>query len=319
MFKKAIYPSIIFFAAILASAKAADLPYKEGELLIRFAPKTSGIQRTTDERNQILSSFNAGAVKKSVRLVPGLSVVKLPANLTVADALQKLQAKNEILYVEPNYKLKLLSTLPDDTRFNELWAMHNIGQTGGTVDADIDASEAWDIITDSNVIVAVIDTGVDYNHPDLAGNMWKNQAEYNGTSSIDDDDNGYVDDIYGYDFGGYDVNDQDNDPMDEDSHGTHVAGTIGAVGNNGVGVTGICWDVEIMALKIFPPYYLSEWEAFASNAIEAIDYAVDNGAKVMNASWYIGSNYSQALKDSIDNAGRAGVLRLCAGDCNRGL
>jgi len=115
MLKKVIYTSIIFLAAVSASANAADLPYKEGELLIRFAPKADGIQRTADERNQILSSFNAGAVKKSVRLVPGLSAVKLPANLKVADALPMLRGKSEILYVEPNYRIRIASAFPNDT------------------------------------------------------------------------------------------------------------------------------------------------------------------------------------------------------------
>ncbi|MDH4241530.1 MAG: S8 family serine peptidase, partial [Phycisphaerae bacterium] len=312
MFKKTVYLSIIFFAAILTSVKAADLPYKEGELLIRFAPRIDGIQRTTDERNQILASFNAGTVKASFKLLPSLSVVKLPVNLTVVDALPKLRGKSEILYVEPNYKIRLASTLPNDTRFDELWGMHNTVQTGGTEDADIDAPEAWDIITDSNAIVAVIDTGVDYSHPDLAGNIWVNEIELNGDPNVDDDNNGYKDDIYGYDFGGYDVSDQDNDPMDEYGHGTHVAGTVGAVGNNSEGITGVCWSARIMALKIFPPNLISEWEAFVSNAVEAIEYAVDNDAKVINASWTISNNYSQALKDAIEDAGDANIIFVAA-------
>jgi len=305
MFKKSIYLSIILFAAILTPVKAADLPYKEGELLIRFAPKTNGVQRTTDERNQILSSFNAGTVKKSVRLVPGLSVVKLPDNLKVADALAKLGGKSEILYVEPNYKIKLASTFPDDTRFDELWGMHNTGQTGGTADADIDAPEAWDIITDSNVIVAVLDTGIDYTHPDLAANMWINEAELNGTPGVDDDDpcNGYIDDVYGWDFA-----DDDNNPTDYLGHGTHCAGTIGASGNNDLGVTGVCWNVRIMNLKIFPNY---GEETFISGAIDAIEYAVYNGATILSNSWR-GYNYSQSLKDAIDISDANGILFVAA-------
>ena len=313
MFRKTVYLSIIFFMAILTSVKASDLPYKEGELLIRFATKADGIQRTSAERNQILASFDAGTVKTSFKLVPSLSVVKLPVNLTVVDALPKLRGKSGILYVEPNYKIRLASTLPNDTRFDELWAMHNTGQTGGTEDADIDAPEAWDIATGANdIIVAVIDTGVDYTHPDLAANMWINETELNGTTDVDDDNNGYIDDIYGYDFGGYDVNYQDNDPMDEYGHGTHVAGTLGAVGNNSEGITGVCWSARIMALKIFPPYFISEWEALVSNAVEAIEYAVDNDAKVINASWTISNNYSQALKDAIEDAGDANIVFVAA-------
>lgn len=311
MFKKVIYASIISLAAVSASVKAADLPYKEGELLIRFAPKTNGIQQTTNERNQILSSLDAGTVKKTIRLVPGLSVVKLPANLTVAEALPKLQGKSEILYAEPNYKLNLFSTFPNDTRFDELWGMHNTGQTGGTDDADIDAPEAWDIIHDAcDIIVAVIDTGVDYTHPDLAANIWINEAELNGESGVDDDENGYVDDIRGWDF-----DDDDNDPMDYHGHGTHCAGTIGAVGDNNEGVTGVCWNVKVMALNI--SHYMSgAWEIFVSNAIEAIGYAVDNGAKVLSNSW--GSDFdTRSLFNAIEVADACGVLFVAAVD-NKG-
>ena len=126
--------------------------------------------------------------------------------------------------------------------------MHNTGQTSDTPNADIDAPEAWDIATDADdIIVAVIDTGVDYDHEDLADNMWVNEAELNGTSSVDDDGNGYTDDIYGYDFCTYGKS-RDSDPDDDHGHGTHCAGTIGAVGNNDTGVVGVCWNVKIMAL-----------------------------------------------------------------------
>jgi len=198
---KYLHIAIVCFVLVPKCIAASDsnLPYKEGELLVRFAPKTNGKQRTTDERVQILSSFNAGAVKHSVKLVPGLSLVKLPENLKVKDALSKLRGKGEFLYIEPNYKIRIALTFPNDTRFEELWAMHNTGQTDGTDDADIDAPEAWDIATGANdIIVAVIDTGVDYTHPDLAANMWINETELNGTTGVDDDENGYVDDVYGW-------------------------------------------------------------------------------------------------------------------------
>jgi serine protease len=207
-------------------AVGSELPYKEGELLVRFAPKSTGLQRTTQEKNQLLFSLNAGEVKHSYKRVRGLALVKLPENVKVADALAILKEKSEFIYVRPNHKIKQLSTIPNDTDFDELWGMHNEGQTGGTLDADIDAPEAWDMTTDSHdTIVAVIDSGIDYNHPDLAGNMWVNEAELNGVPDVDDDNNTYVDDIYGYDF-----RNNDGDPIDDSFHGTHCAGTIGAVG-----------------------------------------------------------------------------------------
>ncbi|NIO63665.1 MAG: S8 family serine peptidase, partial [Gammaproteobacteria bacterium] len=189
--------------------------------------------------------------------------------------------------------------------------MHNTGQTGGTVDADIDAPEAWDIQTgDPDIIIAITDTGVDYSHPDLADNMWVNTDEQNGQPDVDDDGNGYVDDIYGYDFAGAfnnDPTDGDSDPCDMHFHGTHAAGSAGAVGNNGEGVVGICWNVKLMALKIFADDRAIVPDLLVGDAVEAIGYAVDNGARIINASWG-GLDYSQSLYDAIAAAGDAGLL-----------
>ncbi len=172
-----------------------------------------------------------------------------------------------------------------------------------SVDNDIDAPEAWDITTGStNIVVAVIDSGIDYRHPDLAANMWVNRAELNGIHGVDDDDNGYVDDIYGYDFCN-----SDPDPIDDHCHGTHVAGTIGAVGNNGIGVAGVCWNVRIMALK----FLAESGSGTDSDAIECIDYAIRNGARIMNNSWG-GGGFSQAVMDTISVANDAGVLFVAA-------
>ena len=295
---------ILSFSGLVIADDSNELNYKPGELIVRFAPKAKGIQRSKDERKAILTSIKGGKIKHSFKRVPGLTVVKLSEKDNVKDKIKAFKNRNDILYAEPNYKIRLLSTVPDDTHFDNLWGMHNTGQTSGTADADIDAPEAWDIATEANnIIVAVLDSGIDYDHEDLSDNMWINETELNGTTDVDDDNNGYVDDIYGWDFA-----DNNSNPYDYSGHGTHVAGTIGAIGNNDQGVAGVCWNTKIMTLKIFPNY---GQEGFITGAIGAIEYAVDMGANVLNNSW-AGGPYSQSLKDAIDDAGNAGVLFIAA-------
>jgi subtilisin family serine protease len=217
------------------------------------------------------------------------------------EILRELRQDASIEYAEPDYLLKI-DAQPADNSFSKLWGLNNTGQTGGTVDADIDAVEAWDVSTgSSNVVVAVIDTGIDYNHPDLAANMWTNTGEVPG-DGIDNDGNGYVDDVYGINaIAG------SGDPMDDESHGTHCAGTIGAVGNNGTGVTGVNWNVKMMALKFLD----SNGSGSTSDAIACIQYAITNGAHIMSNSWG-GGGYSQALHDAIESAKNQGILFVTA-------
>jgi subtilisin family serine protease len=183
--------------------------------------------------------------------------------------------------------------------------MHNTGQTGGTEDADIDAPEAWDIATGvpdgSDVIVGIIDTGIDYLHPDLADNMWVNTGEIPG-NGIDDDGNGYVDDVHGYDF----IQD-DGDPSDAAGHGTHCAGTVAGVGDNGLGVAGVNWRCRVMALRSFD----AGGGGNTDDSIDAIIYGVANGAKILSSSWG-GGSYSLALEYAIIHARDHGVLFVAA-------
>ncbi len=314
--------------------------YREGELLVRFIPKSNGKSPTIKEKKKILKSIKGGTLKESYDLVPGLTLVKLPSGKKVAKVLKKFNKTKGIMYAEPNYKLKALSTIPTDPLFGGLWNLNNEGQGGGTDDADIDAPEAWDICTgSSDIVVAVIDTGVGYNHEDLAANMWINPGEdypplgvvgpedFNGINddgNCDGEGNPLIDDIYGYDFCTYvsvpeGERERDSDPMDDHIwtwsdgrwarnypyHGTHCAGIIGAVGNNDVptGITGVCWDVSIMALK-----FLNECgEGVHADAIACIGYATAMGADVINASW--GRNTpGYGLKNKIEAAGAAGIL-----------
>lgn len=290
---------------------SADAIYKPGELLVRFAPKAGGEQRSAEEKNQILSYLGGAALKRSYKLVPGLSLVKLPPGQTVKDALKTFNNTDGILYAEPNYRIYFASTFPNDPDFSKQWGLHNTGQTGGKSDADIDAPEAWDIVTDSVFIVAVLDTGVDYTHPDLAYNMWINEAEYNGDTGVDDDNNGYIDDIRGWDFS----DDYEADPMDYAGHGTQCAGIIGAVGNNNEGIAGVCWNVKIMPLALCTDDFLTEgceWDAWVASAVEAIDYAVYNGARVLSNSWGEDDETDSSLEDTIAAARDEGVLFIAA-------
>ncbi|MFM8633790.1 MAG: S8 family serine peptidase [Planctomycetia bacterium] len=210
--------------------------------------------------------------------------------------------------VEPDRVVTASATLPNDPSFNRLWGLQNAGQTGGLADADIDAPEAWDVTTGSrSVVVAVVDTGVDYNHSDLAANMWRNPGETAG-DGIDNDGNGFVDDVFGWNF----VTNTAN-VFDDNSHGTHVAGTIGAVGSNGAGVVGVNWQVSIMALKFLD----ASGSGTTSAAIAALNYATmmrrTYGVNIVatNNSWG-GGGASTALRDAITAGGNAGILCIAA-------
>ena len=232
---------------------------------------------------------------------------------TVKQVLTELVESGQVEYAEPDYLIQLDATYPGDPGFGQLWGLHNTGASGGSDDADIDAPEAWDRATgDPGMVVAVIDTGVDYTHEDLAANMWVNLGEV--VNGIDDDGNGYVDDIHGIN-----AITSSGDPWDDHYHGTHVAGTIGAVADNGVGVAGVIWDVQIMALKFLD----ANGSGYTSDAIECLEYATlmrtvyGIDIRLTNNSWG-GSGYSQALEDAIEAAGEAGILFVAAAG-NSGL
>ncbi len=198
------------------------------------------------------------------------------------------------------------SAVPNDPMFPQLWGLNNTGQSGGQPHADINATDAWNISTGSrNVVVAVLDTGVDYTDSDLAPNIWTNPLDMAANGWNGD---GFAGDVHGYDF--YDNN---GNPMDTNGHGTHVAGIIGADGDNGLGVTGVDWSVSIMALKFLGP----SGAGYTSDAIRAINYATmmrsryGVNVRVINASWG-GTIASAALENAIQAAGNAGILFVAA-------
>ena len=272
--------------------------YARGEVIVKFSDRA---QLSTLE--SLKADLGATTVKATQKL--GIELWSIQGD--VAEAIATYSNDPRLEYIEPNYTITLDATVPNDPNFEELWGLNNTGQTGGTPDADIDAPEAWDIQTGNNVLVGVIDTGIDYNHPDLVNNMWVNPGEIAG-NGLDDDGNGYVDDVHGYDFA-Y----NDSDPFDGDGHGTHVAGTIAADGNNGQGVVGVNWEADLMALK----FLNDSGSGSTMDAILAVEYATMMGAQVTNNSWG-GGGFSQGLYDAIAAAGAADSLFMAAAGNNGG-
>jgi subtilisin family serine protease len=272
--------------------------YVPGEVLVSFRESTDPVT-INSVHGRLRSTF--------LQKVPGrIERVRIREGLTVEEAVRKYSVNPEVRSVQPNFIYHLEST-PNDTSFSTLWGLNNTGQTvngvSGTADADIDAPEAWDRVTGSGtVVVAVIDTGVDYTHPDMEGNIWHNRGETDCSDGIDNDGNGFIDDCNGWDFVG-----DDNDPSDLNGHGTHVAGILGAVGNNSEGITGVNWSSKVMVLKA------GGIGGFFTTAtlVAAIDYAVSNGANIINAS-YGGSVFDQLQYDAIRAAGDAGLLFIAA-------
>lgn len=283
---------------ILATLETApEGAYKPGEVIVKFR---KGVVQT--QAAELHRSLGAQVIRE-LKGFRGVELVRLPEGVSVKEAIQQYMENPAVEYAEPNYLYRIQETFPNDTYFSQQWSLHNTGQMLNAVpDADMDMPEAWDIATGSrDFIVAIIDTGVDYNHPDLGLNIWINTNEI-PDNGIDDDNNNYIDDIVGWDFV-----DDDNQPLDALYHGTHVAGIIGALGNNDMGITGVNWQVRLMPLKAGDENGLLPLDAI----VNAIYYAVDMGADVINASF--GSySYSETMYVAIAYANYRGVLFVAA-------
>jgi subtilisin family serine protease len=294
--------------------RAGDVKWGEearaGEIIVRFRDDVS-----PGERAAALS--DAGARTSTALGAAGITLVT--ADTDAADAaLDILKEDPRVAYAEPNYIVHAMDTphYPNDPQFGNIWGLDNQGQYAqevpGTPDADIDAPEAWEITTGSrDIVVGVIDSGIDFAQADLGGSnrdsplMWVNPGEDCPgcrTDGVDNDGNGYVDDWRGWDF----VND-DNNPYDDNGHGTHVAGTIGAIGDNGIGGAGVNWNVSLVGLKFLD----AGGGGSIDDAIAALTYAASMGIQITNNSW--GSLFpAQSLYDALAEVDRAGVLVVAA-------
>ncbi|MFN0067404.1 MAG: Ig-like domain-containing protein [Limisphaerales bacterium] len=308
------------FVEILPADAEAGRAAVEGvrdELIVRFQPGAGRAARQaalagTVGRREIGRSRARALQQAGGDLFSELALITLPPGTDVGAAARDFAARPGVLYAEPNLRLRLAVEPsaamrgPNDFEFSRQWALHNTGQTGGTPGADIRAPDAWAVTTGSRrVVVAVIDTGIDYFHPDLGTNVWANPGEV-PANGADDDGNGWVDDQRGYDFVS-----GDRDPLDDNAHGTHVAGIIGALADNGLGAAGVAWNVQLMALKAFD----DTGSAAVEDTLAAVRYALDNGAHVINASWG-GTTRSRALDDVVAECGRRGALFVAAAGNN---
>lgn len=314
-------------AVLSTNIYAANFPVKNNEVVVKLKPG-----RAQDFLSQkSLAKFGVSSVTKQMELGFGSFVVlKATSANSFVRAIEALNSDPAVEYAEPNYIYSIdpikfernngkkltasddfsgFAPVPNDPRFKDLWGLRNTGTNEpggrgvGVEGADVNALNAWDITKGSRQIkIAVIDTGVDYNHSDLARNMWVNKKELNGKAGVDDDGNGYVDDVYGYDFANNDGN-----PMDGNGHGTHCAGTIGAVHNDGVGVAGVMDEVTIVPIKFLDDGGSGSLDA----AIQSIDYATKLNVDLMSNSWG-GGGRSEALNEAIKRAADQGIVFTAA-------
>ena len=286
--------------------------FVEGEILVKLKSGLAG-----EGLEQVADLVTPGRLSQVERIEAGagdeLLHFKFDSVLSVEEAIRNTLSDPRVEYAEPNYLLRPSETVPNDEFFNLMWGLANNGQNSGAAGADIGATRVWDITQGSQeVVVAVVDTGTDLGHADLAANAWVNPGEVAGNGA-DDDRNGFVDDVNGWNF--FSNNNLVFENSFDDRHGTHVAGTIGAAGNNNVGVAGVAWRVKLMSVKIIGRRD-GAVEGTTADAIKAINYVTAQrnrgiNLRAINASWGEAGD-SKALRDAIAAAGQAGILFVTA-------
>ncbi|MFN8847999.1 MAG: S8 family serine peptidase [Bdellovibrionales bacterium] len=297
--------TMVGFSAQAKGEKQKEPEFVPGEFVVKLKPHVAQAKFTKDILGQNLKSY----IKNQIEDL-NLVVIKRPVFETKSSVIENLSNNPLVEYIEPNFIYRINKT-PNDPMIGQLWGLQNLGASDsdgatGVAGVDVDAVRAWDIQTgSSDVVVAVIDTGVNYNHPDLVDNMWVNEVEKNGQAGVDDDQNGIVDDIHGANF--VTASAPTGDPMDDHGHGSHCSGTIGAKGDDGKGLVGVAWNTKIMALK----FLSASGGGSLEGAVQAINYANKMGAKILSNSWG-GGGFSQALKDVIDQSNEKGTLFVAA-------
>lgn len=302
-------------------APAADgLPaYQPNQVLVKF--KKGAADALIRNRTQTDARIKKRKHFKSLSRRHGQAYFLLTSETESADALrQRLLRDPMVEAVSFNYVMTIEGTIPGDPGFSKQWPLHNTGQVfrsdtpAGLPDADIDAPQAWDFHTGSDaVVVAVLDSGIDYDHPDLIGNLWTNAAEDGGVPGIDDDANGYIDDIYGIDTG-----QGDTDPIGFHWHGTHVAGTIAAEGDNDLGIAGVNWCGNVLTVKVSA----SDGLIYTASLIEAFEYIADLKARGVNIvaanASFGGATYDTITRDGVAMLAAEGII-LVASAGNSGV
>ena len=292
--------------------------YAPGRLIVKFKRTQSGDHDTgatsaREIRRAELRSLVGATLVRQFKGDQNLELWNWSSGMSLSSIIGLLRAHQDVAFAEPDFKITIDQVVhPTDPSYPAQWGLNNTGESWGLEGADIDAPEGWGIRTDAilpngdSVVVAVLDSGIRRTHEDLAANTWENASEV-PRNGIDDDNNGYIDDRWGFSALAYSKTERAGDPDDDNGHGTHVAGIIGAVAGNGTGVAGVAWRVELMAVKMLD----EKGEGNVSDAVEALDYARINGAHIVNASW-TGMEFSHALFEAVLRTEEAGILIAAA-------